>query len=449
MSGQWSMRFSDELLVTLSPDGIDWLDGTIREGLNYVQQGEFSVPLDPKDILDRSASIVWGGLMLPDTLPVLDNGCGDVLCLRFGRDGGLSEVIRWAHEGNYWQPFGNTLAEAILCDIASSRARGTLADSEETGEVERALERWAVDWTTRSTGPRLKWIDPCEGDRLSVFRCLLDAGICEVVARSEFCRASLTSGLEQKSMETGGEQIARDLSVDWAKMAEWLFDTASVPDEYREQLSRILQMPIEEIKHQDWAQATREAQRVRELRPDLAWPYAVMGWAAEREQDFLCAIADYTAGLRTLGSSLSCMSNVERGFVAARLSHLLGGTSGDSTTDAYLEAALTPTTGATFPSPIRQFWMREAQRAESSGDYRRAYECYYAAGWDDHVFNDMDQVLDGLVRSADRAGYAALSRIARHHLNCMAETQKGPAKATTQMPRRSRLGSLLAWLFGR
>jgi len=41
---------------------------------------------------------IWGGAMLPDTLPMLGNGCGDCLCLRFRPDGTVSEVIRWLHE---------------------------------------------------------------------------------------------------------------------------------------------------------------------------------------------------------------------------------------------------------------------------------------------------------------------------------------------------------------
>jgi hypothetical protein len=446
MSTQWSQRFSDKFHVVLPPDVIDWLDGPLRQSLDFAQPGEFSEPLDPESILDPSTSVVWGGQMLPDTLPLLDNGCGDVLCLRFGRDRRVSELVRWAHEGGHWQPFGNTLAEAILCDIASSRSRGGLADPERIDDAERACERWAVDWTMRSTGLSLKWGDPYEGDTLSVFRCLVDAGVSEVAARSAFCRASLTSGLEKKCMEIGGGQIANELGVEWPVMATWLFDTARVPNAHREGLRRILDIPIEQIMLQDWPRASREAQRVCELRPDLAWPYAILGWAAEREMDVARAMESYVAGLKALKTSLEYVGNR---FVPERLRHLQSESDAHNTTDPYLEAALAPITDSTWPSNLRHFWMREAQNAEERGDHDRAYRCYYSAGWDDFMSDDMEQVLDGLVRSADAAGYTALSRIAKHHLTSLVVFKRCTAvEPASRAPGRSRLGTFLSRLFG-
>jgi hypothetical protein len=300
-----------------------------------------------------------------------------------------------------------------------------------------------------STGPSLKWGDPYEGDTLSVFRCLVDAGVSEVAARSAFCRASLTSGLEKKCMEIGGEQIANELSVEWPVMATWLFDTARVPDAHREGLGRILDMPIEQIMLQDWPRASREAQRVRELRPDLAWPYAILGWAAEREMDVARAMESYAAGLRALKTSLEYMPYVGSRFVAERLRHLRSESGAHNTTDPYLEAALAPITDATWPFNLRHFWMREAQNAGERGDHDRAYRCYYNAGWDDFMSNDMEQVLDGLVRSADAAGYTALSLIAKHHLASLAEFKRLTAvEPASRAPGRSRLGTFLSRLFG-
>ncbi len=51
--------------------------------------------------------------MLPDSLPIMGNGGGDVLCCRVDRSGTLSEYIWWEHEGGSWEVAGPTLKEAV------------------------------------------------------------------------------------------------------------------------------------------------------------------------------------------------------------------------------------------------------------------------------------------------------------------------------------------------
>jgi len=66
--------------------------------------GEFDEPIEPAAILDPESSVVWGGMMLPDALPVLGNGCGDVILARFGSDGSVVELVEWRHVGCLWPP---------------------------------------------------------------------------------------------------------------------------------------------------------------------------------------------------------------------------------------------------------------------------------------------------------------------------------------------------------
>ena len=445
MSKQWSQRFSEGFRASLPPDVADWLDGRIRHDLDSPHLGDFAEALDPEKLLDQSSGAVWGGQMLPDTVPILDNGCGDVISLRFGPDGHVSEVIRWDHETGYWRPYGHTLAEAVLCDLGTMKREGALDRSEEARHQPRSMEDWAVDWTRRTTGPALKWSDPYEGDRLSVFRTLLDAGVCEVVARRELCSVSLTCKLMDRCTEIGGWQIAERLGVPWPVVAEWLFDTALIPEQYRQPLSQTVNTSIDQLIRQDWDHAAEEAQRVRQLRPDLGWPYAIMGWAAERNHNPTAAVDHYLAGLETLGTSCGFMVKVEHDFVVKRLGELRGHLPRESRDDPYLQAALAPRTPETFPSSIRGYWMGQAEEAEQRGQHDQAYRCYYSAGWDDFVANDMDVVLDGLVRTAEAAGYSALHCIARHHRASWEALERltPPTRATWPTRLRARIKRLL------
>jgi hypothetical protein len=50
-----------------------------------------------------------------------------------------------------------------------------------------------------------------------------------------------------------------------------------------------------------------------------------------------------------------------------------------------------------------------------NGRYELAYRCYYHAGWDLPVQNEIEEVLERLEGVAIKAGYDALARLARHH----------------------------------
>jgi hypothetical protein len=449
MSERWSQRLATEFAASFTPDVVDWLDSSICDDLGSPHLGGFTEAIDLEQLLDPLSSAIWGGQMLPDTLPLLDNGCGDVISLRFGPDGQVSEMVRWDHEGGSWRPFGNTLAEAVLCDIGTTKVEEPAGFSLEVRHAQRPVEDWAVDWTRRTTAPRLNWSDPYEGNRFSVFQCLLDADICEVVARREQCSASLACGLARRCMEIGGGQIAERLGVPWTTFQDWLFDTALIPGQYHQALSQAVNMPIEQMLRQDWDQASAEAQRVCKLRPDLAWPHVILGWVAERNHDRHRAVDHYLAGLKRLGTSCAFMARVEHGLVVERLGELKDHLSTASMADPNVQAALAPRTPDSFPSTIRCYWIRQAEEAAARGEHDRSYRCYYSAGWDDYITNDMDRVLDGLARSAEAAGYTTLCRLATLHLASLRGAERFPASTMSPTRPRSRIGALITRLLGR
>jgi len=61
---------------------------------------EFSERVEPAELLDPGSAAVWGGQMLPDSLPLFDNDAGDRILARFAMDGSIREFVEWRHEGS-------------------------------------------------------------------------------------------------------------------------------------------------------------------------------------------------------------------------------------------------------------------------------------------------------------------------------------------------------------
>src|SRR5258708_23023019 len=103
-----SERLSAHFHLRLPVDIAEHFDGRARPTADVFNE---RVTVDA--LLDPRSSTVWGGQMLPDTLPFLGNGFGDHLCLRFNADGTLREIIRWCHEGGGWLPCGTSLESSL------------------------------------------------------------------------------------------------------------------------------------------------------------------------------------------------------------------------------------------------------------------------------------------------------------------------------------------------
>ncbi len=418
MPTRWSDRLSAKFGLSLTPDLLDWLDGNVRERVKLDHAGLFDIPGNPERLMDPSSGQVWGGQMLPDTLPLLGSASGDQLAVRIGADGSVSEVIRWDHECGTWRPFGATLPEAILCDVAIWQNEGESVE-EESDTDNQALEHWAAHWVRHTTGPALDWPVPLTDRQPDGLVRLHQAGICEIVVLTERCVARYRAPLAERAFKYGCERLAERLGVPWEDVSKWLFDTAAVPPRQRTRLGRILQTSPEELLHQNWDQARALAARVSELRPDLAWPYAIMGWSAQRVGKLDEAIATYYKGLRSLGTTYDYEALINEGFLHERLAELHDELPKEISSDDYLQAACNRPTWPNNQDPLHRYWMKLARTAEAHGDYHLAYDYYYRAGWDRRIVDDMDEILDGLIRTSSAAGYEARHRIARHHLDTL------------------------------
>ncbi|MBN1765941.1 MAG: SMI1/KNR4 family protein [Sedimentisphaerales bacterium] len=138
MNTTWSSKLAEQFKVKLPVDLRDWLDKEIWKNTIYANFGE---PISPENLLDPDSSTIWGGLMVPDSQPVLGNGCGDCICIRFSPDGSVREMMNWSHEGCYWMPYGLNLYEVLIFDFVTSNSE----DDEES--VDLTFAQWAVSYT--------------------------------------------------------------------------------------------------------------------------------------------------------------------------------------------------------------------------------------------------------------------------------------------------------------
>ncbi|MEW6735492.1 MAG: hypothetical protein AB1489_29645 [Acidobacteriota bacterium] len=197
--------------------------------------------------------------------------------------------------------------------------------------------------------------------------------------------------------------------------------------------TRFFQLPTPDGKYVDiktdavvphWSAAAQAAVSVRQIRPDLAWPYAVLGWDAERSGNHRTALDYFLVGLRALGTTQSFTEYWQRtnfpaipNFAAERLFNLTEYQAEAFKRDHYFQA-LAEIGEDPITIQVRNYWLREAEQAKAAGDYAKAYQNYYAAGWDVLVTNNMHIVLQGLQRTAEQAGFTGLSKLANHHKQC-------------------------------
>jgi hypothetical protein len=302
---------------------------------------------------------VWGGQMLPDSLPLADNGFGDSLCVRFRPDGRVREVVFWGHEGSYWYPCAPTIEEAL------------------------------------ATTPEPEDVNLSVGTAFGVEE------------QRRLCRRALLR-------TCFGRSSAAELALPWPTMRRWMWDTASVPAEMRQRLAEKFHQPAEDLLRQNWLVAADAAESVLQTRCDLAWPYAVAGWAAERVGDIGKAVKTYAAGLVSLGSTADFTytdgfeSRSLGKFASWRLLELApAGLS--AWCRAYLDAV------PEFKE--RDFWLHQGEAQERAGKPLKAYWCYYRAGWDSYVYPVTD-VLERLHEAAVNASSRTLSELAKLHLDC-------------------------------
>ena len=405
-------RLAKELGVDLPPDARAWLGS---DKLPEAPATRFDQLIAPSSLLDPHSGAIWGGQMLPDTLPVVADGAGNALCLRFGFDGTVAEVIEWNHEGGNWKSFGQSIAEALVLDASLTLLDQTDSDEqidEFAIEDSFAYAEWATTWIPELD---LSVLRVNAGELRELPSRLVKLGVAPVAIAQWNCRRHLTSRLERLCRQVGGGKIAGSLGVTWAEFRRWLSEPRLIPGHQKEPLSTLTTVPFSELVRQDWQSAAAAAQTVLNIRVDLAWPFAVLGRFKSEQDDIAGAVDFYTAGLEAsrttedFVASWKAIFDNQTKFIPNALNTLnpqLPETKRD-----YLQLFFSRNP----PKSVRDYWTKHAEAAEMNGRYELAYRCYYHAGWDLPVQNEIEGVLERLEGVAIKAGYDALARLARHH----------------------------------
>lgn len=225
-------------------------------------------------------------------------------------------------------------------------------------------------------------------------------------------RAGLWSGLAAMAGALGRNALAHDLGVTGETFAGWLQDARLVPEPHRVALRRLSGQDDAALFRQDWAAAAAVARRIAPVRPDLAWPGVVLGYAAEGRGEGGAAAAGYAAALLGEAPTLALREPGKPHEEAARMVAEAwrrcagGGPPGDPALAAALAGA----------RAVRAHHLAECDRLRRQGLAAPAYEQARRAGWRRHLPVDMDDVLGRMGDAAAAAGASAHAALARLHL---------------------------------
>jgi hypothetical protein len=419
MRTKWSVQLEEHFGVTLPNDVRAWFDDEIWQNGGSTEYGE---PERPQDLLRPQSATICGGLMLPDTFPILGNGCGDCLCLRFGWDGQVTEVIRWLHETGSWTPYGETLSEAIGLDAVRWPADFPYDADDESRDLHPHLD-WAIACLEQESNAPAGLRDMLAPDAPPQFEQLIQSGFAVDSVRGLLCEELLATDLAYYCRQHGERRLAETLQIDWQEIAVWRFDAARIPEKMMGKLCETTGIPAERILAQDWDQAAALANEVLQSRTDLAWPFAVAGWAAERAGNVERAIELYFAGLESLGSSEDFTETWKLGpspvgvkFVVGRLIELGPSLPANIRQNGYLSVVSPhPYKRGIQSGALREYWLKRGDEAERLENHAEAYRCFFAAGWDIFYANDMPLILDRLAQAAHAGGSVALAKLAERH----------------------------------
>lgn len=418
MAAKWSVQLEEHFGVTLPSDVRAWFDDEL-----WMDGGstEYSEPTWPEDLLRPQSSAIWGGQMLPDTIPILGNGGGDCLCLRFDSDGKVSEVVRWLHELGEWGPYGKTLSDALVLDAV----RSSLESPDDTDDRVREFRYcdWAMQWLEQGANLSTALREAIKAGSSLPLEDLLRAGIAEDAVRGMLCEDLLTSDLVHYCIRHGGQRLADNLRTGWQEVQVWLFDTSRIPQSMIGELAKATGIPAEALLRQDWDNAASLANEVVQSRTDLAWPFAVLGWAQERAGNVEEAIEYYFSGIDGLGSAVGFTDSwrVDRRpsslkFAISRLVDLERSLPPRIRENGYMRAVLDQRECPRDPFlSVRKYWLDRGDDANRQQKHAEAYRCFYRSGWDLYCTNDMEILLDRLIDAAESGGSTAWAKLARQH----------------------------------
>lgn len=423
MSAGWSEQFEARFSVRSSPELRSWLDDELWRAQGA---GEFSRALAPAELFAPEPGMLWSGFMLPDTIPWVGNDYGDWLCLRVDERDEVREIVQWSHGGGDWIPVGDGLAESLLCDLA--RGGLSVGGMEEPSRspptaASPRWEEWARERLRQDREIELR--EGAAGQDAGALAPFAAAGLCRCLVVRERLLSRLDSPLKRR----GDRPFARRCGVPWEPdFVRWLFDLDLVPESQRSELRRQWNAADDPLRGQDWEAAARIAAEVVAERSDLAWPFDVMGWSAEKRGARQQAIEAYARGVRasvftdeTIRLRTHWFGEQYGKFAAARLAELRAAASEEIAHDPYLRLYLSAA-GDSLRERVTAYWLEAAAAARRRGDPAAEYDAYYRAGWDLGLRNldRLSAILAGLAEAARAAGWRGRAAVAEMYRDALA-----------------------------
>jgi hypothetical protein len=422
ISPPWSDKLAARYRCSLAPSLADWFD---RELWQHFGQNEYREPIDPVSLLGQAPEVIWPVLMACDLLPLLSNTAGDWLCVRIDEHNVAAEIVQWYHGGGDWIPWGNDLAEAILFDAlvaalpGGSRRHATPAEDPRPVRAAPCLgDDPLVLWALQRLSPALAELFDSSRSQAEVAEGLLQAGVAEVAVRCQLVLSALT----QQTQESLGPLLRRDPDFNRNRLAQWVFDPGRIPTTQRERLEQQLGRSLDDM--QDWAAAARHARHVTELAPELAWPWDIAGYAAERRGDLDAAKECYRRSAQcsvftdqSIRLQTHWTAEQSAKFSAARL---LAVSLEEVAASDYLRGLCDPDTERRrFRTTA--YWTSRADQLAASGDHAGAHRCWMAAAWDVGAgpISVFAELLERIASSAERSGQSSRAELARTHRRCL------------------------------
>lgn len=427
-SEQLAQRYS----LQLTADWCRWFDYEAERDNLW---GPFRTPVDVAELLETAPPDLWPGFMLPDTLPLVSNDYGDWWCLRVGAQDEIAEVIQWSHAGGDWLPVGKTIAQAALWDhiqrwrtqaigvqpAAHEYPLRSQPDSISSYSREKFIA-WLSSGLHASVSELQRLLTAVEqGEYRRGLGCLLEQQWSIGAASCELVEVSLQGPLTLLA----DTRLANRCGINWApEYTSWLFDTDKISTDARRMLLEY--SPNIEFS-QDWQTAERWAMTMQQSSNNLSWTGDIAGWAAERRGDLSTAIERYyqnrfTSAFTDQSVRLRSHWFPERfgKFSVAQLSRLEGHLTDQQRSDAYLQLLWHEPIQRTRAA-IVEYWLSRARNASQLQMHDQAYYFYTQAGWDlgAERLSDYIEILDGLTRSAELAGWRARAQVAAAHARCL------------------------------
>jgi len=437
---RWASKIARRYQCQLSPELVDWFD---REIWNLEGHGEYRQGVHPDELLAAAPSPIWPALMPCDFLPISGNIAGDWLCVRIAADNTASEVVQWYHGGGDWIPWGKSIAEALIFDALSVNLPGPSrrhADPAEnprldsapsaTGDTlqphacESAVSRWIggdalADWAASQVAPEVAALLAGQNRGLPITDTLLAHGVSEIAVHCELIQASL----QHPWLKLLHPKRASEWGVTWEEMVKWAFDIDQLPAERHRQLTQAGDHAP--FAGQDWTRARAHAEAASRLDPQLAWPWEIIGYAAEREGQTEAALAAY---LRASGCSVFSDQSVRlrTHWATARAAKFSVARMLELSPEAVASNDYLRVLSDEDPQRRRRaacdYWLTQAAQERAQGRFDEAHQAEMSAGWDlgAEPMGAFGNLLDSIARSAEQAGQKARAELARTHRNCLA-----------------------------